>query len=279
MTAPTTLPERDAQRTDEAPADPAREARATPAAKARAYFVHVYTASGVAFAFLALREMLLPGLDPVAHPEVDARWVFGWLVAAVLVDATDGPLARAWHVKSLAPSIDGRTIDDILDYLTFGFLPLALVYVKGWLPDVVCWTVAAGMLASLLGFASVKAKEEGDGFFRGFPSYWNVYAFYAGLLAGVWDGWFNAVLLWTLAVLVVCPIRLIYPNLAPPPWKPAVLGGAAVWTLIMLAMLPGYPDNPPWLVAVSLIYPAFYTVLSVVLDVKSRRAARPDITT
>ena len=259
----TTIAERDADRTSDEPAVPDRFERSSRLAKAKAYAVHVYTASGVLFAFLATRELLQEACDP--------RWVFVWLLATVFVDATDGPLARKWHVKSLAPSIDGRTIDDILDYLTFAFLPLVLVYVMGWIPRAVGWTVSLGMLASLLGFASVKAKEEDDGFFRGFPSYWNIYAFYAGLAAPLWGGWFNAVLLWGLAVLVVCPIRLIYPNLAPRPWKPLVLGGAAAWAILMLVMLPRYPHNPPWLVAASLVYPAFYTVLSVALDIKARR--------
>jgi phosphatidylcholine synthase len=86
----------------------------------RAYSVHVYTALGVVFAFLAAAETCAP------HP--DPRWVFVWLTIAVLIDATDGPLARRWHVKSWAPRINGRTIDDIVDYLTFTFVPLLLVW-------------------------------------------------------------------------------------------------------------------------------------------------------
>ena len=269
----TTIAERDHDRDTDTPAVPERERHASKRAKALAYSVHVYTASGVFFAFLAARELLQATCDP--------RWVFVWLLATVFVDATDGPLARAWHVKSLAASIDGRTIDDILDYLTFAFLPLLLVYRMGWLPPAVSWTVAVGLLASLLGFASVKAKEEDEGFFRGFPSYWNVYAFYAGLAAIGLDQplgqWVNAVVLWTLAILTVAPIRMIYPNLAPKPWKPVVLGGAAAWTIVMLLMLPRYPYNAAWLVGLSLLYPAFYFALSVALDVKSRRRARDTV--
>ena len=266
-----TLAVRDDQRTSPEPASDTRAERASRADVLRAYSVHVYTASGIVFAFLAAREMLQEPCDP--------RWVFGWLLAAVFVDATDGPLARRWHVKSLAPRLDGRTIDDILDYLTFAFLPLLLVYRMQWVPDVVSWVVAAGMLASLLGFSNVGAKEEDEGFFRGFPSYWNIYAFYAGLAIAAWHSqtaqWFNAALLVILAVLTVAPVRFIYPNLAPPRWRAWVLGGAAVWTLLMLAMLPSYPDCPAWLTIASLVYPAFYTVLSVGLDVQARRRRAP----
>ena len=35
---------------------------------------------------------------------------------------------------ALAPDIDGRTIDDIVDYLTFTFIPMLLVWRMGWVP-------------------------------------------------------------------------------------------------------------------------------------------------
>ena len=230
----------------------------------RGYAVHAYTASGIVPAYLATAELFQPDCDP--------RWVFFWLLVAVGIDATDGPLARAWHVKTTAPDIDGRTIDDLLDYLTFAFIPLLLVARMGWLPLGFGWTVALGMGASLWGFAHRSAKEEGAGFFRGFPSYWNIYAFYAGMLSTTLSPWLSAVLLWVLTVATVSPIRLIYPNLAPPPWKPLVLGGAAVWTLLILAMLPRYPQPAAWLLWTSLVYPAFYTVLSFWLDYRDRTA-------
>src|SRR5688572_10719513 len=86
--------------------------------KVLAYSVHLYTASGLVFAFLAMSEVC--GRDIAPRPQR----VFFWLLASLLIDATDGPLARAWNVKSYAPRIDGRKIDDLVDYLTFTFIPL-----------------------------------------------------------------------------------------------------------------------------------------------------------
>jgi phosphatidylcholine synthase len=220
----------------------------------RANLVHVYTASGVVFAFLATAEVTRPAPDP--------RWVFAWLAVAVLVDATDGPLARAWEVKRWATGIDGRTIDDIVDYLTFTFIPLLLIWRMGWVPEPAAVWVAPALVASLLGFANTGAKDEEGGFFLGFPSYWNIIAFYAGLVAARWGTWPNAAMLVGLTVLSVLPVRFIYPNLAPRPWKIPVLGGAAVWLGTMVAMLPDYPRTSTWLFAVSLVYPAFYVGLS-----------------
>jgi phosphatidylcholine synthase len=233
--------------------------------RARAYAVHLLTAGGVVAAFLALAELF-------DNPP-DERVVFAWLAVAVVIDAVDGPFARAWDVKRFAPDIDGRTIDDIVDYLTFTFVPLLLVWRMGWVPFApglmgAAWIVPA-LLASLLGFAHVGAKDEAAGYFRGFPSYWNIAAFYAGLaFYGLGDTgqWLNGVVLLALAALTVSPLRFLYPNLAPRPWKLPVMLGAAAWLAVLLGMLLFYRRVPGWVAGVSLIYPAFYITLSIVLD-------------
>ncbi len=223
--------------------------------RAAAWGVHLYTASGLIFALLAAIEICAP------HPDV--RMAFVWLMVAVLIDATDGPLARRFDVKRVVPQIDGRKIDDIVDYLTFTFLPLLLIARMDWVPEPAVLWLAPAMIASVLGFANVAAKDESGGFFLGFPSYWNIVAFYAGIIAHHFGVWPNVVLLLVLAALTVAPIGFIYPNLAPPRWKTLILGGAFLWLVIVIAMLRDYPSPPMWLVVVSLIYPAFYTIVSI----------------
>jgi phosphatidylcholine synthase len=230
----------------------------TASERARGYAVHAYTASGVAFAFAAAIELCSADPSPVRF--------FLYNVAAVFVDATDGPLARAWQVKKWAPTIDGRTIDDIVDYLTFTFLPLLLIWRMGWIPEPRLLWVVPALMASLFGFANTGAKDEGAGFFLGFPSYWNVVAVYAGIAHHFLGPWINAALLVALAVLTVLPVRFIYPNLAPRPWKVPLLGGAVVWLAILVWMLADYPSPPGWLVWLSLVYPALYTALSIHLS-------------
>jgi phosphatidylcholine synthase len=237
------------------------------APEARAYGVHLLTASGVVAAFLAVAELM--------RETPDERVVFGWLVVAVVIDAVDGPLARAWEVKRFAASVDGRTIDDIVDYLTFTFVPLALVWRMGWVPSApglagAAW-IGPALMASLLGFAHVGAKDEAAGYFRGFPSYWNIAAFYAGLAFHGWGEtgrWLNGIALLLLALLTVAPVRFLYPNLAPRRWKLPVMLGALAWLVVLLAMLLDYRRVPGWVVAVSLIYPAFYAALSILIDPK-----------
>jgi phosphatidylcholine synthase len=223
-------------------------------ARIRAAGLHAYTASGVLFAFLSAAEL--------CSTEPDPRVVFALLALAVMVDATDGPLARRWEVKRALPAIDGRTIDDIVDYLTYTFVPLLLVWRMEWVPEPAAVWIAPALIASLFGFANTGIKDEKGGFFLGFPSYWNVVAFYAGPMSQHYGPAVNAAILLSLAAATLLPIRFIYPNLAPPPWRTPVILGALVWLGAMLAMLPGYPRVPQWALWLSLLYPAFYVGLS-----------------
>ena len=222
--------------------------------KVRAVALHLYTASGAALAFLATMEICAPAPDP--------RRVFLLLAVAVLVDATDGPLARRWAVKRWLPAIDGRKIDDIVDYLTYTFVPLLLIWRMGWVPEPGLLWVAPALLASLFGFANAGVKDEAGGFFLGFPSYWNVVAFYAGFVHRLYGPGVNAGALVLLAVATVLPIRFLYPNLTPPPWRTPVIVGAVLWLGVMLCLLPDYPRAPAWVAWLSLAYPAFYIWLS-----------------
>lgn len=233
-----------------------------------AWCVHLYTASGIVFALLATLELCKASPDP--------RMVFLWLAIAVFVDATDGPLARAVEVKKALPQISGRTIDDIVDYATFTFIPMLLVARMEWVPQPVLLFVAPALMTSLLGFSNSGAKDESGGFFLGFPSYWNIVAFYLGISAAHGLLALNGAIVFALAVLTVLPVGFIYPNLAPRRWKLAVLLGAAIWTALVVAMtFIRYPDPPGWMVALSLVYPLFYTAVSIIEYRKHKRGSAP----
>ncbi len=224
------------------------------APRARAAAVHLYTASGAVLAWLATAELTTASPDP--------RYVFALLAAAVVVDATDGPLARRWEVKRWLPAIDGRTIDDLVDYLTYCFVPLLLIWRMGWVPEPGLLWIAPALLASLFGFANAGAKDERGGFFLGFPSYWNIVAFYAGFIHARGGAALNGAALLLLAAATVLPIRFLYPNLTPRPWRTPILGGSILWLAMMLWLLPGYPRASAGAIGLSLIYPAFYLWLS-----------------
>ena len=165
-----------------------------------AWGVHAYTASGTVVGFLALRAAI----------SEDVRSAFLWMLIAVLIDATDGTLARAVEVKKVLPWFDGAKLDDIVDYFTFVIVPLVALYSFHLLPSSgTIVFVAAPLLASAYGFCQAAAKTP-DFFFTGFPSYWNIVAFY--LYALQLPPWLNGLLLCVLSILVFVPIRYIYPT-------------------------------------------------------------------
>ncbi|MFO0944760.1 MAG: CDP-alcohol phosphatidyltransferase family protein [Planctomycetota bacterium] len=229
--------------------------------RALAYSVHLYTASNAVWAFLAT----------VAVFQGDDRWAFFYMTLAVIIDATDGPLARKINIKQVLPHIDGRKLDDIVDYLVYTFVPILLIWHSGWLPEPSLFWIAFPVVASLFTFANTGAKEDDEGFFLGFPSYWNIFAFYIGLTFRFYGQEVVLALTLALSVLSVMPVRFVYPNKATR-WKPFFIGGCVLWLLQLAPMMVLYPEVPLWLLWSSCVYPALYLVLSMYLDVTSRLA-------
>jgi phosphatidylcholine synthase len=219
------------------------------------YFVHAYTASGVACGWLAL----------VAAVHGDARASLLWLAAATLIDATDGALARLADVARTAPLIDGARLDDIVDYVTYVVVPGVLVWRLDVLPaNAAPWVVAVTLVASALGFARRDAKT-GDHLFTGFPSYWNIVAVY--LIAFRPPPAIAAAILLVLAALVFVPIRYVYPSRTVF-LRPLTVALGAAWTVAFVAVIWCLPDPPAWLLRASLLYPVYYLALSLWLTAR-----------
>jgi phosphatidylcholine synthase len=220
-----------------------------------AWAVHAYTASGTVVAFAATLAVF----------DAHYRAAFMLLVAATLIDATDGVLARAARVREVTPGIDGARLDDIVDYLTYVFVPLLLLFRAGDLPS--SWggvAVMAVLLSSAYGFCATDAKTEDD-FFTGFPSYWNIVAVYlhvASLPAGV-----NAAILVVLSGLVFVRIGYVYPTRTLV-LRRLTIGLGAVWGMMVAAIIVMMPEVPPLLVAGSLFFPIYYVVLSLTLHAR-----------
>ena len=217
-----------------------------------AWTVHAYTASGIIIGFLSLRAVIAG----------DVRAAFLWMLVAVLIDATDGVLARAVEIKKVLPWFDGSKLDDIVDYFTFVIVPLVALYYFNLLPPTgTVFFVAVPLLASAYGFCQAAAKTP-DFFFTGFPSYWNIIAFY--LYALHTSPWLNGLLLCILSILVFVPIRYIYPTRTIQfRFLTNTLG--TLWGIVFLVLIWQLPTPSLWLVVVSLCYPIYYTVVSFYL--------------
>jgi phosphatidylcholine synthase len=229
--------------------------------RAAAWAVHAFTASGAVMGLASL----------VATVQGDYRGAFLWMIAATAVDGVDGWLARLARVGELAPGLDGKRLDDIVDYVTYVVAPAFLVLRAGLLPAAAGWPVAAVMLlSSAYGFSRTDAKTP-DHYFTGFPSYWNIVALYLyvlGLSPGV-----NAAVLLVLAVLVFVPIGYVYPSRTVAWQVPTVALGVAWAALVaMIAWMLPAVSRPA--VYASLLFPFYYVALSLVLHARriSRRA-------
>ena len=243
------------------PTDVAKPSRidATAGLRRRAWMVHAYTATGTVLAFVAAWAVV-HGND---------RLAFAALFTATIVDATDGVLARRVRVKEVLPDVDGARIDDIVDYLTFVFVPMLLLEAAGGLSQAAALPViAVVLLSSMYGFVAPDAKSS-DHFFTGFPSYWNIVVLYL-LLFRVPPA-ANAVVLLALSALIFVRIGYVYPSRTPT-WRTATLLFGSAWTLLVAAIIWMWPSPPQWIAIASLVFPVYYLVLSLVLHVHRRPA-------
>ena len=110
----------------------------------------------------------------------------------------------------------------------------------------------------------MEAKDP-DGYFLGFPSYWNIVAFYPyHALAALTPGWLSHAGQVVPALLTFVPSRYLYPSqhgqlnrltsVLAVPWLGLL--AAVLW------YLPTDGDRAWWLALASLYYPAYYLLVS-----------------
>jgi phosphatidylcholine synthase len=230
--------------------------------RAAGWALHAYTASGSVIALFAVTAA-------VEGNTIEALW---FLLAALVIDGTDGALARRLRVRETIPEFDGARLDDIVDYITYTFVPVLLLWTGGYLPPGAWGAVLAAipLLASSFQFCRTNAKTD-DHYFLGFPSYWNVVAFYAVVLdlaPGV-----TAAILVTCAVLVFVPIKYIYPSRTNTQ-RALNLVLAASWLALYALILVDLPDVNLLAVGLSLAYLAYYLLASIYLTTTNRPSHR-----
>ncbi|MGB7922393.1 MAG: CDP-alcohol phosphatidyltransferase family protein [Pyrinomonadaceae bacterium] len=229
-----------------------------------AWGVHLYTASGLLIA--AWMAVLI-----VRGGDESFRAAFALMMLATFIDSTDGWLARRARVKQVVPTFDGRRLDDIVDFHTYTTLPLLLIWRAGVLPAGQSWWLLVPLLASAYGFSQVNAKTD-DGFFLGFPSYWNVVSFYLYVLSP--PAPVSLALIVGLSILTFVPWRYLYPSQRTPFSRLTILL-AAFWTVLLLLALARWNEDSRWLALVSLGFPLYYMIVSWALTLQHwRRGAQ-----
>lgn len=248
----------------------------TPLLRFLGWCVHAYTALGlVAAAIMAV--LLVQG----GHNAF--RWCFILMAIATIVDATDGTLARKVRIKEVVPNFDGRRLDDIIDFLNYTFLPILLIWRAELVPKGQEAWLLLPLLASVYGFCQVNIKTD-DGFFLGFPSLWNVVAFYLYVLPI--DPWTALAITTVLALMTFVPSKYLYPSQPGRLNQISTLLGM-VWTVLLTVLIFNLPSgtsprNDPFVqrsALSSMFYPVFYMVVSWIVTLnhwsRPRQAGEP----
>ena len=129
------------------------------------------------------------------------------------------------------------------------------------------WLLVVPLLASAYGFSRVDAKTD-DGYFLGFPSYWNIVAFYLYVLRVPMAA--SVSLIAVCAVLTFVRTPYVYSTRGGPLAKTMNTGAVIYFVMIGFVLL-GPAKEANAAAMISLIYPTLYLALSGAVTVRRRR--------
>ncbi|HSF94057.1 MAG TPA: phosphatidylcholine synthase [Thermohalobaculum sp.] len=197
---------------------------------AAAWAVHAFTGSGIVLGFLAMIAIL----------HGDKLGVFLWLGLALFVDGIDGTLARRVKVREMTPQFDGATLDNVIDYFNYVFVPAMMIYWFGFVPP--GWEIysaAAIMAVSLYTFANLGMKSH-DYYFVGFPALWNLVVLYFHVLQT--GPWTNLFIIALCCVLTFVPWKYTHPFRVKD-WRKVTIPMTVLWAATSFRLVLIDPDD------------------------------------
>ena len=214
------------------------------------FLVHIFTAAGAALALLAL----------LAATHSDWPLMFLWLGIALVVDAIDGPIARALNVAERLPRWSGETLDLVVDFTTYVFVPAYVVAVAGLMPNE--WAIAMAIIIAVTGtlYFADRDMKTADNFFRGFPAVWNLVVFYLLLLRP--GPMVAAAAIVLLALLTFVPIRFVHPFRVRR-LRPVTVGLLAAWAALAGAALARGLAPEAWITAALCLIAVYFLVFGL----------------
>lgn len=232
-------------------------------AVAAAWAVHAFTLTGLVWALLALKALW--------DGEIVHMW--GWLGVALIVDGVDGTLARRFRVKEMVPWFDGTTLDNVVDYLTWTFIPAAFIATHvalGGQP----WGWAAAILicvSSMFCYCNTGVKSS-DFYFVGFPAAWNIVA------VALWILQPTALIAW-VAILVLAALTLVpWTYLHPFRVKHLMLANivaALTWIATTGVLIVAHPERPWPVLALWWASGGWFLLVSALRTMRGRSDAPP----
>lgn len=187
------------------------------------FLIHLWTMAGLGFAALAAQAIVRGEMESAIR----------WILLVLVVDHTDGTLARAFRLRQRIPEVNGETLDLVTDVIGLTFVPMLFLWKAGtFLPG---WggplAVAASMTCSFK--YAMKARAIEEGVVRGAPpAFFSALLFWLLRLPPVWATAYVA----GLTLLCWLPVRYPITSLVTTHWKPGF--ESLVNYLSFLAMVP-----------------------------------------
>ena len=221
------------------------------------FAVHILTASGAFWAFLAL----------VAAAENRFINMWFWLGVAMIVDGIDGPLARYFEIKKAVPHWSGEMLDSIIDYTTYALIPAFALYQSGFLQEYASFLCAALIVCtSAVYYADTRTKNK-DNFFVGFPICWNMLVFTLFVIEPNWYVAMATVIISTILtftpILFVHPVRVVK-------WRNSTLAVFSIWSvcgLIYIATVYFGYDAPDIIKILIMMSATYIYVIGMIMQV------------
>ncbi len=222
--------------------------------KILAWFVHLFTSTGLLAAFMAL-------LAAVAQ---DWRNSYLWLLLCLLIDGIDGTFARLARVREVLPQVQGKYIDYVIDFFTYAILPAYIFFetfgLSGWPQYVATFAI---LLSSAL-YYGIENMTSADGkHFVGFPVMWNMVVLLLVFIVPDLPPWWVFAVVLCLAVLHFVPIHVAYPSMGGR-WWPLTLAASGLFIAAATISILHYPHPQPLWQAIVLLTSLYFVILTVV---------------
>ncbi|MFM2077700.1 MAG: phosphatidylcholine synthase [Actinomycetota bacterium] len=221
-----------------------------------AWAVHALTASGVLVGYAGLNAVI----------DGNASAAILWLIGALLLDGIDGPIARKLEVVKRVPTLNGNSLDLIIDYFTCTIVPVAFLAKFDILPAHTVGPIGYAILFVSALWMARTDQETADGWFNGFPAEWNMIIPTLFLLRT--NAWFNLVVCIAFCVLTLSRVQFAHP-VSVREHRPISIGFMVAWlgSMTWLAIA----EHDIRAVRIVLIVAPLWTVVQVLMRLRANR--------
>ena len=169
-------------------------------------------------------------------------------------------IARAVKVGERLPRWSGDVLDLVVDYATYVFVPAYMIASGGLLPPLLAFP--AGVVIVITGaiYFADRQMKTADNYFRGFPTLWNLAAFYLFALSP--PPWLAATLVALLAVLTFAPFKFVHPFRVTR-MRTLTVAAVVLWAILAAVTLERSLAPGPWIAGGLVILGLYFVALGL----------------